>query len=110
MADNFKILGQSLPNASTLTTLYTVPATAYATISSIAICNQDSINPALARISVAVTGASDNLAQYIYYDVPVPSNKTFVATMGITLSSSDVVRGQSNNGNMSFNVFGAEIS
>jgi len=39
MATTYKVLGQSKPSAATNTTLYTVPASTAAVISTLAICN-----------------------------------------------------------------------
>ena len=40
MATNYKVLGQSIPSATTATTLYTVPAATQAVVSTITVCNQ----------------------------------------------------------------------
>jgi len=109
MTDSVKILGQSIPSAGVLTNIYTVPASTSATISSITICNQGG-SPTNFRISVAVGGAADNTKQYIYYDLYLDASDTFIATAGITLAATDVVRVKSNNGNVSFNLFGVEVS
>lgn len=108
MADAVKILGQSLPTANVLTDIYTVPASTSATISSIFICNQGLA--ASIRISVAVAGAADNGKQYLYHNLFIDVNDSFIATAGVTLSAGDVVRAYSDTGNVSFNLFGVEVS
>lgn len=102
-----KVLGQSSPAAGTLTTLYTVPAAVAAAVSSIAVCNRGAF-PATFRVSVAVGGAVDAVAQYIFYDVTVPANMTYIATIGVTLATTDVLRVLSNSGLVSFSAFGDE--
>ena len=107
MSDTAKVLAQSIPAAGSLTNVYT--AALMAVVSSIKACNQ-SPYPTTFRISVAVAGAADSSKQYLYYDVAIPGNDTFTATEGWTLAATDVLRCQSANGSVSFNVFGIEIS
>ena len=92
-----------------LTDLYVVPAARSATVSSITICNQSSMD-ATFRVSIAVTGAADEAKQYVYYDEVVRANKTFIATVGITLAALTVVRVYTSGSNVSFNIFGVEVS
>lgn len=109
MTEALKVLGQVTPAAATLTTLYTVPAATSASISSIVICNQNATQ-VLFRISLAIAGASNTTAQYLYYDLPLLANDTFIATVGISLATTDVVRVQSDTTNVSFNLLGVEVS
>jgi hypothetical protein len=109
MADGFKILAQSFPVIATLTDAYTVPALTSTVVSSVAVCNK-STTPSTFRISLAVAGAADTDKQYLYFDVPILGNDTFIATIGVTLAVTDVVRVYSGNGLMAFNVFGVEIT
>ena len=108
MADEPKVLGQSAPSATTLTDLYTVPGGASAVASSLVICNRGSVNTTF-RVSIAIAGAGDASAQYLYYDHIVPGNSTFILTIGITLEETDVVRVYAGTGNLSFNLFGVEV-
>lgn len=109
MAETLKVLGQLTPAATTLTALYTVPASTQTTCSSIVVCNQNASSIAF-RVSVAIGGAADTPAQYLYYDVALTKNNSFVATLGITLAATDVVRVRSDTANVSFNLFGAEVT
>lgn len=109
MADTLLILGQSIPSGATLTTLYTVPGATSTTVSSIVVCNQGAAN-ATFRVSVAIAGAADATSQYLYYDVPINANNTFVFTGGMTLAATDVVRVQSSNGAISFSLFGIQVT
>jgi len=104
-----KVLGQSHPNATTATTVYTVPASTQAVVSSIVICNQ-SATATTFRIWIAVNGAGDGNTQYLYYDVSLPGNDTFVITIGITLGAADLIRAYVGAATVSINVFGVEIS
>lgn len=107
MAQTLKNLAQVNPAATTLTTLYTVPGATTTAVSSIVVCNQAGTDGSF-RISVQVGGAADNVKQYLYYDTLVEANDTFIATIGITLTATDVVKCYSSSGSISFNVFGAE--
>ena len=107
MATTYKILGQSKPSAATLTDAYTVPAATTATVSTITVANQSATATSF-RISVAINGAADAAAQYLYYDIAIPGNNTFATTIGITLASGDVIRVYNTLATCSFNVFGVE--
>jgi hypothetical protein len=107
MATTYKILGQSKPSATTLTAAYTVPALTTATVSTITVANQSATATSF-RISVAVNGAADTPAQYLYYDIAISGNNTFATTIGITLGAGDVVRVYNTLATLSFNIFGVE--
>lgn len=108
MADSIKILAQLAPSATTLTDFYVVPTGATTTISSLYVANR-SASDAYFRVSVAFTGATDSTKQYLYYDTNIPPNETFVATVGITMGATDIMRVYSSNINLSFNLFGLEL-
>ena len=109
-----KILGQSLPTATVLTALYTVPALTQAVVSSLIVCNQNAtaINW---RLSIAPGGAADSQVQYIYggtvgAGLAMDGLDTFIATSGFSLGAGDVVRCYSDTANVSFMLSGMEIS
>lgn len=110
MADAFSVLGQVLVSGGILTDLYTVPLGTQTTISSITVCNQNSGVSAFFRISVAKAGAADNPAQYIYWDIEIEQNDTFIFTGGLTIGAGDIIRVQSDVGSVSFNLFGVEVT
>lgn len=110
MTDTIKVLGQAAPAATTLTALYTVPGATAAVGSSISVCNQNASVAIKFRVSVAVAGAADIPKQYIYFDVSLPANQTFIATIGVTLAATDVVRVRTDTANVSFNLFGTETT
>jgi hypothetical protein len=109
MADTFKILGQAALAATTSTAVYTVPASTSTTVSSVTICNRGT-TPCSFRLSTAIAGAALANAQYIYYDQPLDPNSTFVATLGVTLATTDVIRAYASTANVSVNVFGVEVT
>lgn len=110
MATNtHKILGQTKPNATTLTDCYTVPSSTQAIVSTITVTNQ-SATPTAYRMSVAAAGAADTAKQYIAYDIPIGANETHTYTLGISLATTDVIRVYNTLATLSFNVFGVEIT
>ena len=109
MANVYKILGQSSPSATTETTLYTVPSAKSAVASSISICNRGSGQTTF-RVSISQGGSATANKDYLYYDVVLAGNDTFIATIGITLATTDIVRVYSGNTSLSFQLFGTEIS
>jgi glucose-6-phosphate dehydrogenase assembly protein OpcA len=109
MANIYKILGQSSPSATTSTTLYVVPASTSSVCSSISICNRG-LTQTTFRVSISQGGASITNKDYLYYDVTLAGNDTFIATIGVTLATTDVIRVYSGNANLSFQVWGTEIS
>ena len=109
MATTLKVLGQSNPSATTLTTLYTVPAATSAVSSTITVCNR-SVTATTFRVAVRPAGAAISGEHYIYYDVVIAGNDTFAATLGISLATTDVVSVYATLATLSFNLFGTEIS
>lgn len=107
MPTTLKVLGQLVPGAASLSTLYTVPAVTSTVCSSVVVCNQ-SATPTSFRIAVRPAGASIDPKHYLYYDVPIAGNDTFVATIGITLATTDIVSVYATLATVSFNLFGSE--
>lgn len=109
MAETYKVLGQSAPAATTATLLYTVPASTSTVTSTLVVCNRSNA-AATFRVSVRVGGAADATHQYLYYDVSIAKNATFTATLGITLATTDLVYVYASTANLSFNLFGTQIT
>lgn len=107
MASTYKVLGQSNPSATTLTTLYTVPAATQAVASTMTICNLGLSTTV--RVAVRPAGAAIANQQYIVYDNVVNSNDTMFLTLGIALSTTDVVSVYAGTATVAFNLFGSEI-
>ena len=104
-----KILGQSFPALLTNTNLYTVPASTTTICSTVSVCNQSNTATRF-RIAVRAAGAAISSQHYLYYDVTIPGNETFMATLGITLATTDIVTVYAELGTLSFNLFGQEQS
>ena len=102
-----KVLGQSNPSATTATSLYTVPASKSAVVSTLTICNQAATS---ATYRIAVRPAGDTLAavHYVAYDVTVGASDTTALTLGITLATTDVVTVYASTATLSFHAYGDE--
>lgn len=109
MATTYKVLGQSNPSATTLTTLYTVPSLTSSVVSTITVCNQ-AATAATYRIAVSPAGAAVAAQHYIVYGSTVAANDSTILTLGMTLATTDVVRVYSSSATTSFVLFGSEIS
>lgn len=109
MPTTYKVLGQSAPSATTDTTLYTVPSATQTIISSIIVSNRAS-DIASYRIAIRPNGATIANEHYICYNSSVGSNDSVFITVGITLDAADVITVFSSNSNLTFSVFGSEIS
>ena len=107
MAQTLKTLAQTAPSATTLTDSYTVPALTSTAVSSLVVCNRSATATSF-RISIAVAGAVDSIEQYIYYDVAIGGNDTFIATIGLTLATTDVIRVYATLATLSFSFYGTE--
>ena len=107
--NTYKILGQNSPSATTETDLYTVPPATSAVCSSVSICNRGSSQTTF-RVSISQGGVATANKDYLYYDVTLAGNDTFIATIGVTLAATDKIRVYSGSSNLSFQVWGTEIS
>lgn len=105
----YKVLGQSAPSATTNTDVYTVGSGKQAIVSSITVANR-STSPATYRVAVRPAGATIANQHYLAYDVTVNANDTTIITSGITLNATDVVTVYASSANLSFGVYGSEIS
>lgn len=109
MAIVYKILGQANPSANTDTSLYTVPASTSAVCSTLVICNQAATG-ATFRIAVRQNGAALAAAQYISYDSTINANDSITLTIGMSLAAADIVSVRASSANVSFNLFGSELT
>ena len=109
MATNYLVLGQVAPNATTATTLYTVPSSTQSIVSTVFVCNRDTASAAF-RLSVRPDGAVQADEHYIAYDVRIDGNTIVPITTGITLGDEDVLTVYGSSGSLSFSAFGSEVS
>jgi glucose-6-phosphate dehydrogenase assembly protein OpcA len=108
MPNAYKVLGQSNPSATTLTTLYTVPSSTSSVCSTLSIANTGSTATTF-RVAIRPAGASIATSQYLAYDTTILGNDSIMLTLGISLATTDVVSVYAGNGNLAFSLFGSEI-
>ena len=105
----YKVLGQSAPSATTDTDLYTVPAATSAVVSTIVVANRSALDVAY-RIAIRPAGATIADEHYIAYNVNVGASDSTTLTLGVTLAATDIITVYAGSANLSFSVFGSEIS
>lgn len=110
MTDTFKVLAQAALAATTLTDVYTCPASTQ-TILYAVICNRGGTATTF-RVSVAANGAADATSQYLYYDQALGANESFIVPHkgSITIDASDVFRVYATSANVTVSVFGLELT
>lgn len=108
MATAYKTLGQVAPSATTATTLYTVPSSTSTVCSTLTVCNRGASTTY--RIAIRPAGATLANQHYIVYDAVIAANESVLLTIGITLDTTDVITVYAGTANLSFGVFGSEIS
>ena len=105
----YKVLAQSAPSATTATDIYTVAAATESVISTIVIANRDAT---VATYRIAIRPDAETLANkhYIAYNITVGASDSTTLTLGITMNAADVLTVYASTANLSFNVFGSEIT
>lgn len=109
MPQAHKVLGQSNPTATTLTTLYTVASSTNVIVSTISICNQAAAS-ATYRIAIRPAGATATAVHYLVFDSVIPANDTITLTLGLTLAATDVISVYASSATVSFHAYGVEIT
>lgn len=109
MAYSYKVLGQAIPSPQSNVDLYTVPAGTSAIISTVNVCNQ-SLSNVTFRIAIRPAGVTGTSKHYIVYDSPLPAQDTMALSLGMSLGNTDVITAYTFQGNVSFAVFGTEIT
>ena len=110
MPQTYKVLGQSAPAANTTANVYTVPAATQAVVSSIVITNRNTNANITYRLAVQPAGAAIANQHYIAYDSTVTALDSIALSLGVSMGNTDVLSVYSANANISFSVFGVEIT
>ncbi len=110
MATSYKVLGQSAPAATTDTTLYTVPVSTSAVVSTLTVCNRATAARSY-RIAVKPTAGTTLANQhYIAFNATVPANDTVCLTLGIALAAGNTIVVYGSTADLTFNAFGSEVT
>jgi hypothetical protein len=106
----YKILGQVAAAATTAENLYTVSSGSSAVVSTIVVANR-STSARTYRLAVKpTTGTTLADSHYIAYDVSIAANDSVALTLGVTLSSGNViVTYASAASSLTFTAFGSEL-
>lgn len=111
MPNTYKTMGQAAPAANTDTVLYTVPASTQFIESTLSVCNRNIAGlTATFRVAVVPKGETLSNKHYVCFDQGLESRSTETLTLGLTLNAEDriVVRGST--ADLSFSLFGCEVS
>lgn len=109
MAQAYKVLAQSAPAATTNTDLLTVGAGKSVVASTLSVCNRGA-TAATYRVAVRPAGAAIANQHYLIYDANILARDTATLSVGFTLATTDVVTIYASSANLSFSIFGVEIS
>lgn len=110
MATNYKSSQvQGTSGLTTYTTLYSVPTSTQAVISTILVCNTAS-SQAQFRIGLDTAAGTPSASEWLVYDAVVPANDTTALTIGIALESGKYVRVSSSANTVTFSAFVSEIT
>ena len=100
---------QGTAGTSTYATLYQVPASTEAIISSILICNT-AATAATYRIGFDDTEGTPGAAEWLVYDATVPATDTTCLTLGVCSEAGKYIRISSSANTVTFSLFVSEIS
>lgn len=104
-----QILAQKALAATTDENLYVVPAGTKSVIKSIFISNRTNASISI-RLSFAINGEALADKQYIYYDLPITANDTFLVEPqdGIEMGADDIIRSRASASGISITLNGVE--
>lgn len=110
MPKAYKTVGQASPTAATDVALYTVPSMTQFIASTLTVCNRDASAPAHYRVAVVPFQASLGNEHYVFYDRPVNCRDTNTHSLGLSLQPGDKLYIWASSGQLSFSLFGVEMS
>lgn len=107
----YKVLGRLAAAATTEETLYTVPSSSAAVVSTIVIANR-SASARTYRIAVKpTTGTTLGNDHYLAYDVAIAANDSTALTLGITLAAGNTISCYASAAtSLTFQAFGSELA
>jgi hypothetical protein len=113
MPVSYKVLGQVAGSTGMTTaptdTLYAVGSGRMAVGSTLTVCNRGTASTKFS-IAVSPNGAAQASAHYIYFLVDIAPSETIALTLGWALQAGAVVRVGAISGNVSFTLFGQELT
>jgi hypothetical protein len=109
MPTTYKVLGQVEYDGTGEDTLYTVPGSTQSVCSTLAVCNKNAANQTF-DVRLKINNAVDDDKQLLIFEAPVLSKDTLFITVGLTLNAGDVVTVKSSSTDVTFQLFGTELS
>jgi len=108
MANIYKRLGATTVVADTDTLLFL--STKPTVISSISVCNRGGTNSKF-RVAHVDANSIGSVADedFIYFDLNIPRNNTFIFTGGITMAADEVMLVRSESADVNFIAWGTEV-
>jgi hypothetical protein len=100
---------QGTAAVTTYATLYQVPASTQAVLSTIAICNTAGSSGSY-RIGFTTSATDPVAADWLVYGGTVPANDTVFLTIGVSLAAGTFIRVSSSANTMTFQAFVSEIT
>ena len=104
-SDPIKVLTRLAPSAAVEELLYSVPLSSAAKIQGFTVANRSAV-PTSFRFSISPKGAATVAADYVYYDLPITGNDTFMSTLDVELEAQDVIRVYATLATLSFTLYG----
>lgn len=112
MSNTYKVLGQINPIANTQSNVYVVPAATQVAVNSITISNQLSSNASYSLIvmpsNLYASQAPANT--YLIRGGVIPGADAATLTLSLGLPAGAIIAANTNSSNISFSVFGVEIT
>ena len=109
MPTDYKILGQENPTANTLTTIYDVPDSNTAVVSTVSFCNSSTSANAFVTMYAVKSGEQPGTKNLITNRAILPQTDTLIFTIGMTLGANDRIVANVTTSGIGATVFGSEI-
>jgi hypothetical protein len=109
MPEALKSIAQTDLTTTSLTTVYTVPASTSVALSTIAVTNRHTSLSCTYNLAHSPAGASVANAHYFAYGETLAASTSVYLTIGMTMATTDVLRAQAGTANqLSINLWGIE--
>jgi hypothetical protein len=112
MSNTYKVLGQINPSANTQSNVYVVPAATQVAVNSITIANQSASNASYSLIVMPsnLYSSSAPANTFIIRGGVIPGADAAILTLSLGLPTGAIIAANTNSSNISFSVFGVEIT
>ena len=106
----YKVLGRKAAAATTAEELYAVPSGSSAVVSTIIIANRSGAAKTYRLAVKPTSGTTLANEHYLAYDVAIAANDSTALTIGITLTSGNVIVTYASAADLTFTAFGSELT